>query len=177
MFSIVTCANPDSRTEVIDVFINLAQLLLKLQNYTSFMAVMGALCSPPVIRLKKTFTLMRPRSLKRLREMANIVAPTDNFAAFRATVAERNPKEPMIPFIGLLIADICTCEAEMNTYTVEGTILMGKQIRLFELYEELTMVKDESRYERFLSHSSRLQVLQLTGDAMACGKDHQHRIK
>ncbi|KAJ3221092.1 RasGEF [Clydaea vesicula] len=95
----------NDRAENIMQWIHIANKLLQAKNVQTCKAVVCALGTPPILRLKKTWPLVSKKMLERLRHINLLLSEQDNYKNLRAWMAE-NKDTPGIPFLGIFIQDL-----------------------------------------------------------------------
>ena len=96
------------RAEVMNKLVQVADELLGLKNFHSFMAVMCAFNSAPVLRLQKTWKAFRKgfkEGHARYSELCQIGEMDGNFGQLRK-LSTRRSDSPMIPYLGLSLSDV-----------------------------------------------------------------------
>ncbi|KAL4399531.1 Ras guanine nucleotide exchange factor Bud5 [Malassezia pachydermatis] len=92
------------RSEKLNFFIQLGQASLTLQNYNLLMAVLGALNSSTILRLKKTWAGLSSHVHAQYAELVHVMEHPRNFATYRARL--RSSVGPTLPFLGLMLTDM-----------------------------------------------------------------------
>jgi son of sevenless-like protein len=101
------------RIALIHRFIDVAKCCLELQNYNGAMAILGALLSNPVHRLKEDWEAVPRDSQDIFAEVRALFATTGNFKAYRAAIAAAVP--PAVPYLGLALQDLTFFETNKDT--------------------------------------------------------------
>lgn len=103
---ILNCKRIETRGKMLTHFIKIAKRLNELHSFNSLMAIIVALKSAPIYRLKKTWSQhVSKRDLSYFERMADIMFDTsDNKAKIRDM--HMNCKLPCIPFLGLFLTDL-----------------------------------------------------------------------
>lgn len=96
------------RSAVVKYFILVADRLKSMNNFNSLMAVLAALNSSPVHRLKRTFDLLSSKTRVLLEDLKLTMAPGQNFLTYRQML--RSCKPPCVPFLGLYLTDLTFIE-------------------------------------------------------------------
>lgn len=96
--------NLKQRIQILRFFILFGEAGYKLQNYNLLMAVLGALGSSNIQRLKKTWNGLSARKINKFEFLSELMNPARNFATYRACL--RNVEGPALPFLGLILTDI-----------------------------------------------------------------------
>ncbi|GFT79062.1 ras guanine nucleotide exchange factor C [Nephila pilipes] len=95
---------PKRRACIVSHFIQIAEVLHQLRNFHSEFAILSALCSTPVERLKVTWSLV-PKSRRRtFSNLCELLSWQDNF---KNLLELMDPKHgPCIPYIGFFLKDV-----------------------------------------------------------------------
>lgn len=112
-------------------WINVAQHLYKLQNFTTLTAVLGALSSTPVYRLHLTEKELQPRAKQTQAELQRLMAPAGSYRAYRDHLAQLAP--PAIPYVGLLLQDLTFLDT--NASLIDGLVNWTKRAKMYELVD------------------------------------------
>ncbi|CAJ0908345.1 12927_t:CDS:10 [Entrophospora sp. SA101] len=73
----------EDRVKVIEKFIHIAQKCLKLSNFSTLTQILLGLRSPPVERLRRTWSRVRSAELKILKELNEYISPFGNWKVIR----------------------------------------------------------------------------------------------
>ncbi|EWC45892.1 hypothetical protein DRE_04899 [Drechslerella stenobrocha 248] len=103
-FTILNDADPKRRAAVIKHWIKVADKLFEMANYNTLMAVMCSLNTSTIIRLKKTWELVSPRSKAALEKLRSVVDCSKNYTELRNRL--RNQLPPCLPFLGTYLTDM-----------------------------------------------------------------------
>jgi len=140
------------RTDLISHFIKTAKRLHQLNNLHSTYAIVSALLSSPIYRLKGTWHLVRkkcPKEKYQLDKLRHTYSDNNNYELLRNHLATCNL--PCIPYLGIYSRDIIY----INEAHQEGTIQRSKStskilesIETFQKseYEDLTHIPYITRY-------------------------------
>ncbi|KAJ1561508.1 RasGEF [Nowakowskiella sp. JEL0078] len=96
------------RAQLIRHFINVAKKLIYLGNYNSCHAIVSALSSTAIYRLRRSWDLVPKQLQADLQGLKNIFSPNDNYASLRSQL--RNVNAPGVPWIGLYLRDLIIVE-------------------------------------------------------------------
>jgi len=96
------------RTQLLRFFILLGYASYEMQNYNLLMAVLGAIGSGNILRLKQTWTGLHARKIARFHHLSSVMEPTRNFFIYRTYL--RQAQGPTLPFLGLILTDITFCK-------------------------------------------------------------------
>ncbi|KAI8886244.1 ras GEF, partial [Backusella circina FSU 941] len=119
------------RAKSISRWIKIATKLLALNNYQSLKAIVSALGTPPVQRLKKTWECIPKKHMSRLELLSTLMSESNNYRRYREHMGlEKKTKQqqlqvqqhhvwtkPVVPFLGVFIHDVTylQCAANGNT--------------------------------------------------------------
>ncbi|KAF3912998.1 hypothetical protein ABW21_db0200417 [Orbilia brochopaga] len=103
-FTILNDADPKKRAAVIKHWIKVADKLFEMANYNTLMAVMCSLNTSTIIRLKKTWELVSPKSKVALEKLRSVVDCSKNYTELRNRL--RNQLPPCLPFLGTYLTDL-----------------------------------------------------------------------
>jgi son of sevenless-like protein len=87
-----------NRALTMKFFIRVAEKCHSLKNYATREAVLAALNSTPVFRLKKTWDILSTKSRSTFETLMKFMDRDNNFVTYRQTIRSSNP--PCIPFLG-----------------------------------------------------------------------------
>lgn len=104
------------RTQLLRFFVRLGDDALDLRNYNLLMAVLGALNSSTVLRLKRTWAGLSNKAYAQFEQQRAVMEHTRNFSAYRAQL--RVTRGAAVPFVGLILTDV--------TFCMEGNPVMRK---------------------------------------------------
>ncbi|CAO3593948.1 unnamed protein product [Absidia cylindrospora] len=99
------------RAEVVHRWIKIATQCLALNNYQTLKAIVSALGTPPVQRLKRTWECIPKKRMNRLEVLTALMSEADNYSRYRqhirTLVSNNRPlHQPIVPFLGVLIHDM-----------------------------------------------------------------------
>ncbi|RCI04610.1 hypothetical protein CU098_012840 [Rhizopus stolonifer] len=92
------------RAEILNRWIKVASKLLLLSNYQTLKAIVSALGTPPIQRLRRTWECIPKKQINRLDVLSALMSESDNYCQYRQHAQERN--RPAVPFLGVFIHDI-----------------------------------------------------------------------
>ncbi|ORZ23960.1 ras guanine nucleotide exchange factor domain-containing protein [Absidia repens] len=99
------------RAEVVHRWIKIATQCLALNNYQTLKAIVSALGTPPVQRLKRTWECIPKKRMNRLEVLTALMSEADNYSRYRQHIRTLVPNnrplhQPIVPFLGVLIHDM-----------------------------------------------------------------------
>ncbi|EER33805.1 cell division control protein 25 [Candida tropicalis MYA-3404] len=104
-YMILRKAEPKKRVQIIRYFIQVADKCRQYNNFSSMTAIISALYSSPIHRLKKTWEYMNGDSLSHLKNMNKLMNSSRNFNEYR-DVLKFIGSEPCVPFFGVYLSDL-----------------------------------------------------------------------
>ncbi|KAI9491348.1 hypothetical protein BDB00DRAFT_833228 [Zychaea mexicana] len=123
-----------TRAQHINHWIKVASKCLDLNNYQTLKAIVSALGTPPVQRLRRTWAYIPKKSLTKLETLSELMSESDNYGKYRehmgmvnasivngksvAGIRTEHFSKPTVPFLGTFIHDI--------TYLLAAAVKSGK---------------------------------------------------
>lgn len=96
------------RAKAVCKWIRIAEYLRTLNNFHSLVAVLSALGSNAISRLRHTFAKVPRSSVRVLEELQEAMTTNENYRRYRALLAQT--PGPAIPFVGLPLRDLAMIE-------------------------------------------------------------------
>ena len=137
-FAIVKQTNTKKRARVTQHFISVAEHCYELNNFSSMTAIVSALYSSPIFRLKKSWALVPEESQKVLENLNTLMDPAKNFATYRNWL-KTIQDTACVPFFGVYLSDL-TFIAEGNPNYLHRSseiINFSKRVRIVEILKEI----------------------------------------
>jgi hypothetical protein len=123
---ILTSKTLRDRVEMMDMFVQLAKQLVDLENYFDGSAVCSAFDSHSIFRLNRHFLQLPDKTKLILENVKQVFSADRNFKALRTRQQTRlEHYEPVIPYFGLLQADLFKYYDALPTYN-KGLINVRK---------------------------------------------------
>ncbi|KAG0662481.1 hypothetical protein C6P44_002272 [Monosporozyma unispora] len=141
-YSIVKQHDVKKRSRYIQFFIMVAQHCKELNNYSSMTAIVSALYSSPIYRLKKTWKTIPRNFTKILSALNNLMDSKRNFYNYRAQL--RGMKDvACVPFFGVYLSDLTFTIAGNSDYLHKNKdiINFGKRTKIVDIIEEILSFK------------------------------------
>ncbi|CAO3615644.1 unnamed protein product [Cunninghamella echinulata] len=120
--SILFPQEASERAQLIHYWIKVASRCLELNNYQTLKAIVSALGTPPVDRLRRTWAFIPKKSVTKLESLNELMSEADNYGRYRehmgmvsttvingksvAQIRAEHFTKPTIPFLGTFIHDI-----------------------------------------------------------------------
>lgn len=96
--------DPKKRAITIKQWVKIAKQLLELANYDSLMAIICALDSSTILRLKRTWELVSSKTKATLERLKGVVDISRNYTILRRRLQHQVP--PCLPFVGTYLTDL-----------------------------------------------------------------------
>lgn len=141
-YTIVSNANISRRIQIITYFIAVAQYCRDINNFSSMTAIISALYSSPVYRLKKTWHLVPESSKALLRELNTLMDSTKNFIRYRQLLKSVR-QVVCVPFFGVYLSDLTFAHTGNPDFLSGSTELINfsKRAKVVEIIEEVINFK------------------------------------
>jgi son of sevenless-like protein len=125
------------RAQLMKFFISVGDKCRQLHNFNTLMAILAALNSSPIHRLKRTRELLPTKYKAILEEMKQLMQPAQNFSSYRTELRSASP--PCVPFLGLYLTDLTFIEDgnSNNIKAMPHMINVDKRIKVAEKIREL----------------------------------------
>jgi hypothetical protein len=119
------------RASRIKKFINIAQRLLRVNNFHTMMAIVSGLDVVHVNRLKRTWAEVPQQSKNILNEMRTLMDSSNNFSQYRKAlnIVIGTPDMFGLPYMPVVLRDMTyTYESISNDCTLDNIEIIGKQL-------------------------------------------------
>ncbi|KAF8249688.1 ras GEF [Wilcoxina mikolae CBS 423.85] len=133
---ILTQQEARKRVVVIKHFIGVAEKCRILNNFSTLTAILAALQTASIHRLRRTWEHVPAKSQITLEGLNRLMGATMNFAEYREMLHIVNP--PCVPFLGVYLKDL-TFVADGNDDFIRGTELInfGKRVKAANIISEI----------------------------------------
>lgn len=141
-FTIVKHADVQKRAKLIQYFITVAQHCKELNNFSSMTAIVSALYSSPIYRLKQTWNLVPTETKEVLDNLNSLMDSKRNFIKYRELL--RSVKDvACVPFFGVYLSDLTFTFAGNSDYLDGKTdiINFGKRSKIANIIEGILTFK------------------------------------
>ena len=101
---ILQLEDPKKRALIIKQWVKIANKFLELANYDSLMAIICALDSSTILRLKRTWELVSTKTKATLEHLKSVVDVSRNYTVLRQRLQNHVP--PCLPFVGMYLTDL-----------------------------------------------------------------------
>ena len=141
-YTIVRHMDVKKRSKLIQYFITVAEHCKDLNNFSSMTAIVSALYSSPIFRLKKTWSKIPVEIKKSLKKLNSLMDSKRNFIKYRESL-KLVKDVPCIPFFGIYLSDL-TFTFVGNPEFLHGTtdiINFSKRSRIVDIIEDILSFK------------------------------------
>lgn len=104
-YMILRKADVKKRVQIIRYFVQVAEKCRQYNNFSSMTAIISALYSSPIHRLKKTWKYVSSDTLAQLQNMNKLMNSSRNFNEYR-DLLKFVGSEPCVPFFGVYLSDL-----------------------------------------------------------------------
>ncbi|CAG8566984.1 1701_t:CDS:2 [Paraglomus occultum] len=135
--SILQQQEPKVRGNWIKHYIAVADACWQLNNLNSMAAIVMALNSAPIHRLKKTWEHVNSKSVQTLEKLTQSVAPSRNFVRYREKLHSVNP--PVVPFLAVHLTDLdFIAGSSPDLLKKTNLINFSKRVKVAEIVRQMT---------------------------------------
>jgi len=127
-------ADAKQRASIMTRFIDIAQHLLQLNNYSTTMAFIAGFNKSSILRLKLTFKELSQRASKKLSLYEKLLTAEKSYHVYRQNLHLSTP--PCIPYIGVYLTDLTYME-DGNPNFIENRINFTKRSLISTLIREI----------------------------------------
>lgn len=129
------------RVRAYSKMVNIAELLYKLNNFNSLMAVLAGLNTSAVYRLKFTRDQISDQAKQVLEKLTDLMDPTQSYGNYRQKLHDVDP--PCVPFLGTYLTDITFIE-DGNPDYIQGLINYRKREMVFRVIREIQQYQQQA---------------------------------
>ncbi|TKY89315.1 hypothetical protein EX895_001846 [Sporisorium graminicola] len=127
------------RAALIKHFISIADRCRALNNFSGMWAIVSALSTAPVHRLRRTWDAVSQKHVLVFESLETLMSASRNWANYRETI--RKLKPPCVPFLGRYLGDLTFIEDGNRDRLKENESLInfGKRQKTAEVIREITI--------------------------------------
>ncbi|KAH3680849.1 hypothetical protein WICPIJ_008062 [Wickerhamomyces pijperi] len=130
------------RVSIIRYFVNVAEKCRQLKNFSSMTAIISALYSSPIHRLKKTWDAVPQSILNLMNKLNDLMNSSRNFSEYREHLRFISDK-PCVPFLGVFLSDL-TFTTNGNPDHLHGD---SKLVNFAKRSKTVDILREMSRYQ------------------------------
>ncbi|KAI5611892.1 ral guanine nucleotide dissociation stimulator-like 2 isoform X1 [Silurus asotus] len=159
------------RTRLLEKWISVAEACRIRKNFSSLYAIVSALQSNPIHRLRKTWQETDREAIKRYEELASIFSEKDNYSQSRELLKEEGTSKSNIdtkvnnrrhmssaqgtvPYLGIFLTDLTMLDAAVKDRLENGYINFDKRRREFEVLAKIRLLQSSCRNSNFRTDES-----------------------
>ncbi|XP_068106288.1 ral guanine nucleotide dissociation stimulator-like 2 isoform X2 [Hyperolius riggenbachi] len=159
---------PQQRARVIEKWVKVAEECWSLRNFSSVYAILTALQSTAVHRLKRVWAETSREIQRSYQEMSEVFSEQDNYAKMRELLfqsqdtsdaaSKRHPprsKDPratgVIPYLGVFLTDLVMLDSAIRDQLENGYLNFEKRRKEFESLSQIRMLQNVCLGYRFTS--------------------------
>ncbi|KAG7194308.1 uncharacterized protein KQ657_004520 [Scheffersomyces spartinae] len=141
-FMILRKSDLKRRVQIIRYFILVAEKCRSFNNFSSMTAIISALSSSPVHRLKKTWKLVSPDFIAKLNSMNTLMNSSRNFNEYR-DMLKFIGSDSCVPFFGVYLSDLTFVYHGNPDYLMNRTRILnfGKRFKTYEIISGIDRFK------------------------------------
>ncbi|KAG1147204.1 hypothetical protein G6F37_007653 [Rhizopus arrhizus] len=162
--SILLPQEASSRAQHIHHWIKIATKCQDLNNYQTLKAIVSALGTPPVQRLKRTWAYIPKKSMVKLESLNELMSESNNYGKYRehmgiastsvlngksvTKIQSDHCKRPTVPFLGTFIHDMTYLLAAVQQQQGTSSDALQKDARVQKLLKTLSLFQSCPPYDK-----------------------------
>ncbi|KAI9496693.1 ras guanine nucleotide exchange factor domain-containing protein [Zychaea mexicana] len=167
--AVLTPSEASGRAEQINFWIKVAIKCHDLKNFQTLKAIISALGTPPIQRLKRSWAYVPKKSMARLDVVNEIMTEHNNYERYRdrmARVVQQTFREPVVPFLGVFMHDVTyltSSSAACNVAKLDDLLTLFTKLHKHPPYSSALppfCVKDLNKKQRKPFANESLEVQQ-----------------
>ncbi|TFY81918.1 hypothetical protein EWM64_g2092 [Hericium alpestre] len=123
------------RAAIVKQFILVADRCRNLHNFSSMIAIVSGLNSPPIRRLKRTWEQINQRYMTQLGACEMTIDSNKNFNNYRSLLARITP--PCVPFVGVYLTTLTFIQDGAPNYVSGDLVNFRKRQKAAEVIDEI----------------------------------------
>lgn len=185
------------RAQLIHYWIKVASRCFDVNNYQTLKAIISALNTPPVQRLKRTWAYTPKKSLAKLDALNELMSEANNYGQYREhmgmvsttvvngksvqMIREEHYSKPTVPFLGTFILDITYLLAAFKSSPNAAHMAPENEPRIHEVLQTVSRFQTGPRYTptlptSFLKSSQKHHFRPAISNALHRGASRIQRI-
>ncbi|KAL4646796.1 ral guanine nucleotide dissociation stimulator-like 2 isoform X1 [Arapaima gigas] len=162
------------RARLLEKWISVAEECHTRNNFSSVYAIVSALKSNPLHRLRKTWVETDREAVKKYKELSNIFSEKDNYSQCRELLKEVSTSVNMdvkvnnrrrtgsvprgtVPYLGIFLTDLTMLDAAVKDKLENGYINFDKRRREFEVLAQIKHLQSTCKNCSFMHDEAFLQ--------------------
>ncbi|KAI8993453.1 ras guanine nucleotide exchange factor domain-containing protein [Pilobolus umbonatus] len=160
--SVLLPQEASARAQQIHYWIKVASRCLDVNNYQTLKAIISALSTPPVQRLRRTWAYIPKKSIVKLESLNELMSEENNYGLYRehmgmvstivingknvAAIRDEHFSKPTIPFLGTFIHDITYLLAAFKSNPNHAHMLPEEEPRIREVLDTMNRFQSGPAY-------------------------------
>ncbi|KAM4640877.1 LOW QUALITY PROTEIN: ral guanine nucleotide dissociation stimulator-like 2 [Discoglossus pictus] len=149
---------PQQRARLIEKWVRVAEECWSLRNFSSVYAILSALQSTAVHRLKRVWAEVSREILRSYQEMSDVFSERDNYARMRELLfqsqdlsdvtSKKHPprsKDPraagVVPYLGIFLTDLVMLDSAIRDQLENGYLNFEKRRKEFESFSQIRILQ------------------------------------
>lgn len=164
------------RARLLEKWISVAEECRARKNFSSLYAIVSALQSNPIHRLRRTWQETDREALRRYEELAEIFSDKDNYAQSRELLKEegtskfanldnrlnnrhhnRSNAQGTVPYLGIFLTDLTMLDTAVKDRLDNGYVNFDKRRREFEVLAQIRLLQSSCKNCVFVADETFLQ--------------------
>ncbi|XP_047454246.1 ral guanine nucleotide dissociation stimulator-like 2 isoform X2 [Mugil cephalus] len=164
------------RARLLEKWISVAEECRARKNFSSLYAIVSALQSNPIHRLRKTWQDTDREALRRYEELSNIFSDKDNYSQSRELLKEegtskfanldsrlnnrhvnRSNAQGTVPYLGIFLTDLTMLDTAVKDRLDNGYINFDKRRREFEVLAQIRLLQSSCKNCVFVADETFVQ--------------------
>uniref|UniRef100_A0A3Q1HFJ1 Ral guanine nucleotide dissociation stimulator-like 2 n=1 Tax=Anabas testudineus TaxID=64144 RepID=A0A3Q1HFJ1_ANATE len=144
------------RARLLEKWISVAEECRARKNFSSLYAIVSALQSNPIHRLRKTWQDTDREAVRRYEELSEIFSEKDNYSHSRELLKESNA-QGTVPYLGIFLTDLTMLDTAVKDRLDNGYINFDKRRREFEVLAQIRLLQSSCKNCVFTSDEAFMQ--------------------
>uniref|UniRef100_A0AAX7UJW5 Ral guanine nucleotide dissociation stimulator-like 2 n=1 Tax=Astatotilapia calliptera TaxID=8154 RepID=A0AAX7UJW5_ASTCA len=132
------------RARLLEKWISVAEACRARKNFSSLYAIVSALKSNPIHRLRKTWQDTDREALRKYEELSEIFSDKDNYSQTRELLKESNA-QGTVPYLGIFLTDLTMLDTAVKDRLDNGYINFDKRRREFEVLAQIRLLQSSCK--------------------------------
>ncbi|XP_063055444.1 ral guanine nucleotide dissociation stimulator-like 2 isoform X2 [Engraulis encrasicolus] len=144
------------RARLVEKWICVAEACRARKNFSSLYAIVSALQSNPLHRLRRTWQETDREAVRRYEELSSIFSERDNYSQSRELLKEegtskfanldsKSSAQGTVPYLGIFLTDLTMLDTAVKDKLENGYINFDKRRREFEVLAQIRLLQSSSK--------------------------------
>ncbi|KAG5271668.1 hypothetical protein AALO_G00182640 [Alosa alosa] len=150
------------RARLVEKWISVAEACRARKNFSSLYAIVSALQSNPLHRLRRTWQETDREAVKRYEELSSIFSEQNNYSQSRELLKEegtskftnldsKSSAQGTVPYLGIFLTDLTMLDTAVKDKLENGYINFDKKRREFEVLAQIRLLQSSCKSSTFTS--------------------------